>query len=184
MYGTRQDYDYDECGLSSVCLNNVLVYECKCGLRVPELQSITGLHCMIALDLLRKPSLLSGEEIKFLRKMAGLSQQDLAEIMGVTPTRPSKWERDSPSKEGDRLMRTIFLLGMIQHVAKGKDAAKVKSLAAEKFVQQLDVRELLRSIEDKVVGPKSVKVENDPRATGDDVWFLPDSGPLGSKALH
>jgi transcriptional regulator with XRE-family HTH domain len=184
MQGTRQDYDYYECGLSSVRLTNVLVYECKCGAKVPEIPAITGLHFMIALDLLRKPSRLSGEEIKFLRKMAGLSQTELAEIMGVTPTRPSKWESDSASKEGDRLMRTIFLLGMIQHIAKGKDPAKVKSMAAEKFVREMDVHDLLRSIEDKLEGPKTVNVENDPTAVGDDVWFLPDSSRGRRRELH
>jgi transcriptional regulator with XRE-family HTH domain len=184
MAGTRQNYDYVECGLSSVSLANVLVFECQCGLRIPEIPSITGLHFMIALDLLKKPSLLSGEEIRFLRKMAGLSQSELAEILGVTPTRPSKWEAASASKEGDRLLRTIFLLGMIQHIAKGKDPAKVKSLATQKFIQEMDVRELLKSIDDKLEGPKAVKVENNPTATGDDVWFLPNSGKTHGQAVQ
>ncbi len=139
---------------------------------------------MIALDLLKKPSLLSGEEIRFLRKMAGLSQSELAEILGVTPTRPSKWEATSASKEGDRLLRTVFFLGMLQHIAKGKDPAKMKSLATQKFIQELDIRELLKSIDDKAQGPKAVKVENDPTATGDDVWFLPDSGRAHGQALQ
>jgi transcriptional regulator with XRE-family HTH domain len=184
MYGTRQNYDYVECGLSSVHLTNVLVYECECGSRVPEIPAITGLHFMIALDLLRKSSLLSGEEIKFLRKMAGLSQSEMAEIMGVTPTRPCKWEATSASKEGDRLLRTIFLLGMIQHIAKGKDPARMKSLATENFIRELDVRELLKSIDDKLEGPKAVKVENDPAAVGDDVWFLPDLGRTNRQPLQ
>jgi len=184
MQGTRQKYDYVECGLSSVSLTNVLVFECTCGLKVPEIPAIAGLHFMIALDLLKKPSLLSGEEIRFLRKMAGLSQSELAEILGVTPTRPSKWEATSASKEGDRLLRTVFFLGMLQHIVKGKDPAKMKSLATQKFIQELDIRELLKSIDDKVQGPKAVKVENDPTATGDDVWFLPDSGRAHSQALQ
>jgi len=174
MVGTRQVYDYVECGLSSVRLNDVLVFECKCGLRSPEIPAISDLHCFIALDLLRKQSLLSGEEIKFLRKMAGLSQKELASIMGIDPTRPSKWEKDSASKEGDRLLRTIFLLGMIQNITRRKDTEVIKSLAAEKFIQELDIRDLLKSIDATDKGPKDIEVRSN--ATGDDPWFLPGLG--------
>lgn len=177
MTGSRQNYNYVECGLSDVQLTNVLVYECnRCKTRVPEFPAIMGLHCLIALDLLRKPSLLSGEEIRFLRKMAGLSQKDLAEIMGIDVTRPSKWEATSAGKESDRLMRTVFLLGMIRRIVEGKDPGAIKSLAAEKFIRELDVNDVLKSIEDKVDGNKLVKVENNPAATGSDAWFLPDCG--------
>src|SRR5205823_2357762 len=66
LVGKRQVYDYVECGLTSVRLTDVLVFECRCGVRVPEIPAIAELHFLIALDLLRKQSLLSGEEIRFL----------------------------------------------------------------------------------------------------------------------
>src|SRR5207249_3786388 len=80
----------------------------ECGAKVPEIPAIDQLHQFIAIDILRKKSLLSGEEIRFLRKMAGLMQSDLAEIMGVHATRPSKWETDGEpiGKENDRVLRS------------------------------------------------------------------------------
>lgn len=180
MCGTRQDYQYDECGLTNVRLTNVMIYECKCGNRLPEIPAIMGLHFTIAIALLRKPSLLDGDEIRFLRKMAGLSQVELAEIFGVARTKPSKWESGAVSNQGDKLMRTIFLLGLIQNVAKGKDPSIVKSLAAEKFVRELDVRELFKSISKKKEGPRIVSVEND----GSDAWLLNGAEPEYQRELQ
>lgn len=37
MQGKRQSYQYTECGLSSVTLLNVVVFQCDCGVRVPEI---------------------------------------------------------------------------------------------------------------------------------------------------
>lgn len=170
LIGKRQTYKYEECGLTNVKLSNVVVFECKCGVRVPEIPAISELHCLIALDLLQKPSLLIGEEVRFLRKMAGLSQRELAELMGVTPTRPSKWENDAPSKEGDRLLRTICLLGMIQNMDGEKGIAPIQKLAAE-------MRDVLRSIKCEEEGPKSVECQNDPSVGMENGgWFLPSAG--------
>jgi transcriptional regulator with XRE-family HTH domain len=169
--GKRQSYKYEECGLTNVRLSNILVFECSCGVRVPEIPSISELHCLIALDLLRKPSLLVGEEVRFLRKMAGLSQRELAELMGVTPTRPSKWENAAPSKEGDRLLRTICLLGMIQNMDGDKGITLIQKLAA-------DMREVLKTIKyEEEQGPKKLECENDPTAGMEHGgWFLPSLG--------
>jgi transcriptional regulator with XRE-family HTH domain len=149
-----------------VRLSNVLVYECRCGVRIPEIPAISDLHCLIALDLLRKPSLLVGEEIRFLRKIAGLSQKELAELMGVTPTLPSKWERDGASNQTDRLLRTVCLLGMIENI---NGQQRIELLG--------DVRDILRSIKDKDEGPRKMECKNDPaRATDHGGWFLPSAG--------
>ena len=71
-------YHYIECGLSKVSLLNITIFECKCGSLVPEIPAIAQLHRRIAVDLIRKNTLLIGEEIKFLRKMAGLNAVALA----------------------------------------------------------------------------------------------------------
>lgn len=175
MNGSRQSYHYEECGLTSVTLINVLVYECKsCGLHVPELPSISQLHMMISLDILMKDTLLAGEEIRFLRRMAGLKQTTLAEIMGVDSTRVSKWENEDPpiGKENDRLLRTLCLLGMSLQFAKSENTAAIRSLATVNVIRELDVQRILSKIKETNEGPKQVKVENDP-AVESGWWYLP-----------
>jgi len=82
MVGNAERYRYTECGLSSVTLSNVLVFRCeKCGLHVPEIRGLTVLHVYISLEILSKDSLLSGEEVRYLRKLARLTQRQLATIM-------------------------------------------------------------------------------------------------------
>jgi transcriptional regulator with XRE-family HTH domain len=182
MKGTRGRYHYNECGLNNICLVNVVVFECECGRRVPEIPAISELHRVIAFQLLKKPSLLVGEEIRFLRKLAGLNQRELAEIMGVDPTTPSKWESSSAGKDNDRLLRTICFLGMIQHFSAGRDTQNVRAMSNQ--FRDLDVREILKSIEDEDTGPTSLKLENNPMATGTDSWFLPGSGNGEGQRAH
>jgi putative zinc finger/helix-turn-helix YgiT family protein len=173
MTGKHQSYNYVECGLSSVELLNVLVYHCaSCGAQVPEIPAIEILHTFIAIDLLQKESLLSGEEIRFLRKMSGLNQAELAEILGVDKTRPSKWESGGQDigKETDRVLRSCCLFGMVQQLLNSDDPVNTTRSAA-KVIRGLDVRDIFKKIAASVEGSKPVTVES----TGDipEPWLLP-----------
>lgn len=149
MSGSRQSYQYRECGLSSVRLENVLVFECKCGNRSPEIRAVDILHQMIALDLLRKKSLLSGEEIRFLRKMAGLTQAEFAEVLGTDKTRPSKWESGNLKigKENDRVIRSCCLFGILQQLFSEGDPTPMM-ISAKESIRKMDVREIFRQIDE------------------------------------
>src|SRR6267154_1472264 len=70
MVGKRENYSYQEVGLKSVVLLNIVVYHCKCGAIVPEIPYAGILHNCIAMNVLQKKALLSGEEIRFIRKAA------------------------------------------------------------------------------------------------------------------
>ena len=72
MEGRKENYRYTECGLDSVTLVGITVYHCKCGAIVPEIGAVDALHHAIAMDLMRKDSLLSGDEIRFPKKDGGL----------------------------------------------------------------------------------------------------------------
>ena len=83
MRATRQDYRYVESGLQHVLLKNIVVYECDCGGQIAEIPNMGPLHRAIMMDLLTKKTLLCGEEIRFLRKMARLKAKELAELLGA-----------------------------------------------------------------------------------------------------
>jgi transcriptional regulator with XRE-family HTH domain len=193
MRGKRTTYLYTECGLNSVKLTNVLVFECECGAKVPELLDIEGLHMLIAVDILQKNSLLSADEIRFLRKSAGLSQSELAKIVGVHSTRVSKWESDDGhiGKNNDRLLRAYCLFGMLRQIVNGSDGQEmVGMLTAAKFIRTVDVRKIFETIKDRKSASKVVSVtaqgENDSGGTGA-AWVLPTSNPdatVGRRAIN
>src|SRR4051812_5661564 len=86
MEGHVGNYKYTECGLDSVNLVNVLVFNCsnhQCGAIAAEIPAMSELHRAIMFQVIQKETLLSGEEIRFLRKMAGLSGVELSELLGL-----------------------------------------------------------------------------------------------------
>jgi DNA-binding transcriptional regulator YiaG len=91
--GRRENYTYTECGLKNVVLLEVLVYRCtRCGAEQVEVPNMDGLHRTVALAVLCKPRLLAGDEIRFLRKVAGMTATTLANSLAVTKNAVSKWE--------------------------------------------------------------------------------------------
>jgi putative zinc finger/helix-turn-helix YgiT family protein len=191
MRGRRQKYLYTECGLNSVTLENVPVFECACGAKVPEIPSIQELHTLIAVALLQKSSLLSGDEVKFLRKSAGLSQSEVAKIIGVHATRPSKWESGESriGKNNDRLLRAYCLFGMVQQVMGGAAGEEtVGLLKAATFIRTLDVRKIFEQIKNTTAGSKPVRLTA--KGSGDaadDGWTAPWLGSdasVGPRAIN
>jgi transcriptional regulator with XRE-family HTH domain len=109
MEGRKGEYRYIESGLSSVVLKDILVFHCtKCNAIVPEIPAAGVLHRVIAMKLLCKKTLLTGSELRFLRKLCGYSVNEFAEIMGSNKTVVSRWENQN--KHGDPTDRTVRLL--------------------------------------------------------------------------
>lgn len=105
-------YQYLESGLDNVFLQNIPIYECNCGMKYPSIFRIGYLNELIGETLLEKQSLLSGKEIKFLRKNLYLSSKDYANALGVGITTLSKWENEKQrhSDTNDRLIRVVYLV--------------------------------------------------------------------------
>lgn len=104
-------HKYIESGLDNVYLANIPVYKCSCGASLPSIFRLHRLHELIALTLIKKPSLLNGDEIKFLRKNLRLPSKVFANMLGVGKTTLPKWENDAQnhSEVYDRLIRLIYM---------------------------------------------------------------------------
>lgn len=76
-----KDYPYRESGLGNVYLQNIATYQCECGEKLVQIPVIDRLHDTIAYYLLKKPSLLTGEEFRFLRKWVGLTANQLLPLL-------------------------------------------------------------------------------------------------------
>jgi transcriptional regulator with XRE-family HTH domain len=160
MEGRRENYHYTECGLQSVRLKNILVFHCGCGAMTARIPFAAWLHRAILFDLIQKKSLLSGEEIKFLRKMAGLNGVELSEALGIHKTTLSKWENNARriTKNSDAALRLMCFIGMIQHVLQQKDLIpKVKE--AVKQLSSMDINHILQMIKETMEGSKNIKLD-------------------------
>lgn len=188
--GSPQEYHYKECGLSSVKLLNVMVFRCRsCGSVSPQIPAIQQLHLMIAVSLLQKEALLSGEEVRFLRKVAGLTQAELAEIMGVHKTTPTGWETGAEpiGKENDRVLRSCCFHGMLTQIlntTEPTDEPLAAMRASASAIRALDIREVFKRIENQLAQPKDVCVGNNPDANSECPWFLPEQkSPLRERCM-
>jgi DNA-binding XRE family transcriptional regulator len=76
-----------------------------------------GLHRTVALAVLCKGRLLSGDEIRFLRKTAGLTATALANSLAVTKNAVSKWENGGKiGRASDRAIRCTCGMGIIADI--------------------------------------------------------------------
>lgn len=99
-------YDLGGCWL----LSGIRVYRCsQCRAEAPVIPRITELHRLMAKTIAAKPATLTGEEVQFLRKHAGLSSKACAEALSFTPTHFSHIENGSTKIGGaaDRLIRVL-----------------------------------------------------------------------------
>ncbi len=159
MVGRKQNYQYDECGLSSVVLTNVLVFHCECGAIVAELPSLSCLHAVIATDLFRKKTLLSGEEFRFLRKWTGYSATELSVVMGVAKETISRWENQKVviGDESDRLFRLVCFAKILKTT--GGSGISDKLIEAARMIKSLNLVDILESLESTFNGSQKMAID-------------------------
>lgn len=108
-------------GFSVVLYDSVFEHKCDgCGYLIYRMPDRTGLEKAVALARALVPVRLSGDEVKTLRKVAGLKAVDLAEQFGVAPGTFSRWESGNPpmSVPVELLFRAIVAIEL-QHKAPG-----------------------------------------------------------------
>lgn len=108
----RGDYQYTESGLRNVWLHGIELVRCgSCGNEDPVIPRLTHLQHLLALAIAEKPCRLEGLEVRFLRKHVGLTQQELAELIGVDKTTVSKWENEEAEigAQSERLIRMVAI---------------------------------------------------------------------------
>lgn len=122
---------YTRCGLENVYLINGFETEELEGEVYTSVQNVDGLHQMIALRLtvLRRP--LSGDEIRFVRKYLGFTQEQLAKLFRVTRKRVNEYER------GAQLPRSSQIVLQLKAVRRLLDEIKSEAAADVKLIHRL-----------------------------------------------
>lgn len=102
-------YHYIESGLKNIWLTSG--YEVK---KTPygeavSIQDVEGLHRLIGTIIAKRPK-LTGPELRFLRKEMGMSQNALADFIGISDQNISLWERRGRIPQAaDRIIKLVYL---------------------------------------------------------------------------
>lgn len=103
-------YHYTESGLDNVWLANGYAFKDTSYGKGVAVADADGLLKALATWLTKKPGRLTGKELRFLRTTLCLSQQSLANMVGVTEQALSLWERTGKvPKGGDAVVRMLVL---------------------------------------------------------------------------
>lgn len=104
-------YHYTECGLDNIYLINGFEVLSSPRGDVVQIHNEDGLLEAIGYMLVSEKKWLCGQEVKFLRKELGLTQNDLSAILGMDIQAFARWERGERSRDAaaaDRLLRVLY----------------------------------------------------------------------------
>lgn len=87
------DYRYDECGLDNVILKGLRVMKADDGEEVITIPNIGQLHRVLTLAVACKEGGLEPKELRFLRTEMGLTQAQLAALVGKEVQAIARWEK-------------------------------------------------------------------------------------------
>jgi DNA-binding transcriptional regulator YiaG len=102
-------HDYVECGLDDVVLHGVVVETHGDGSSTVTIPAVIGLHELLVDGLLRKPDVLNGKEVRFLRVHKGWSAIDTGRFLRKAPETVARWEAGSRPVDptADLLLRLL-----------------------------------------------------------------------------
>ncbi len=139
MEGRKGEYKYTECGLNSVTLKDILVFHCiQCNDVVPEIPAVGVLHRVIAIKLLLKKTLLTGNELRFLRKLMGYSVDEFCEVTGTNKNVVQRWEKNHLHGKGsDRTVRLLVLNRLLREIA-GQPQPILRNVTIQELSKQVE----------------------------------------------
>lgn len=115
----RGTYHFKSSALNNVYLEGIELLECpECGNVEPLIPNVNALMETLAVAVIEKPFRLDGNEIRFLRKLLGMTGEEFSRYLGTDKTQLSKWEtgKERIGAANDRLVRAIALFkGNWQH---------------------------------------------------------------------
>jgi transcriptional regulator with XRE-family HTH domain len=114
-------YHYKESGLDYVWLVGVSQYKCKeCGEVVVEIPRINELHLLIGKNIVCRRELLTGQEVRYLRKEIGMKSKDMAAALSIEPETYSRWENGKQVSAPchDKGLRMIYVMNASENLGK------------------------------------------------------------------
>ncbi|WP_085600425.1 hypothetical protein [Pseudomonas sp. B10(2017)] len=124
-------FHYVACGLPNVWLENGYTEGVSSdGAAIFQVEDVKGLHQAIALSLVEKDTLLTGDEFRFLRNEIKLTRKNLAGIISFSEETIKKWESgENPiQKIADVTLRNLYLESQNQVGKVGQLLNKINAL--------------------------------------------------------
>ena len=87
------DYQYTECGLPNVIIENAKIVTDDAGEKVVHIPKVNQLHKEIARAIVKQISPMSPAELRFLRTEMGLTQAELAKFVHRDEQTIRRWEQ-------------------------------------------------------------------------------------------
>ncbi|HEX8396054.1 MAG TPA: hypothetical protein VF644_01305 [Pyrinomonadaceae bacterium] len=134
-----KSYMYEGVGLSNIVLLNAQVEVCAaCDTESLLLRNISKVHNAIGIGIVLHNSQLSGAEVRYLRRNAGFSVSDWAQLLKVAEGTYTKWETDYRpiTPQADILARINYL-----NALKQKDPQNVRLAAHLDAVLKMKIEE-------------------------------------------
>src|SRR2546425_97440 len=93
---------------------DIPLYRCpSCKETQVEIPGMAELHLLLGILILYYPTRLKSEQVRFLRKHMGYSQEELADLMGVERGTITRWENGKPFRlDQDKHLRRLYAKAM------------------------------------------------------------------------
>ncbi len=143
-------YPYHESGLKNVTLVNVPMYKCPaCKETEVEIPRLEELHVLLAFLIVLQPDPLKGDEVRYLRKNLGYSQEELANLSGVTRVTVTRWESGRTiRKDQDKQLRRLYLSKKRYDLRKVTEVNRILAALVDRLPLDRKKRERRIRIED------------------------------------
>lgn len=126
---TDAPYSYRLSGLSNVYLVGVLVRKChQCEEESAVIPRIEELHGLLVECIVKRPFPLKGEEIRFMRKQAGLPAKEFSLLLGIDAAHLSRVENGHTRYLG--MQTDILARAIVMAATRGGGMAKEVLLEA------------------------------------------------------
>lgn len=139
---SREPYHYTECGLDDIYLLSGYEIESTSYGDGVSIKHVDELHKAIGHSLVTQKKVLSGKELRFLRKEMDLTQTELGRLVGLSDQQVARWEKDQyeiPSA-ADYLLRYFYLM----HIKQDFDLRKLIETLKEMDAKRSDERLLFK----------------------------------------
>jgi DNA-binding transcriptional regulator YiaG len=106
---------YLDCGLDNIFLRNGFSIDEDDGDKALTITDLDGLHSAIGMHIVLARKAPSGKELRFVRNELGMSQADLARVIGVSDQSVARWEKGQCEANGGAVLalRLIYLLSLL-----------------------------------------------------------------------
>lgn len=90
---SNQPYHYTECGLDNVFICGIKRHVDDHGEQILHISAINNLHKVIACGIVESSAGISGKELRFLRTMMGMTQEQLGGYVHHDAQSIARWEK-------------------------------------------------------------------------------------------